>query len=130
MAGGNITASREKIRIRSWKENSLLQRQKIQLAHGRFAFRNRPSGKLLGVDIFRGNLVASQRRLRHWVLFHVDPIEDGFALNIPAYLMWIEVFPKQPYLTDRLQATCSRDCSIVIDISVYQTLRIGRFSRE
>lgn len=65
---GIITSVGETVRIRPWEGNTS-QKWKIESAHSRFGFRNQSSGKLLGVHYFNGNIVVSNRRLKHGELF-------------------------------------------------------------
>lgn len=92
MAGGFITTVGKKVCIRLWEENNILQKWKIELAYERFGFWNQSSGKLLGVYSFLENLVAKERKLKHWVLFYLILVAGGFAFWIPNSWIWSEVF--------------------------------------
>lgn len=117
---GFITLVEGKIRIRPWEGNSLSQKwkieSKIKSGYSRFGFRNQSSDKLLGVQSFNGNVVARNRKLKHWELFCLDAIAGGFVFRIPARLMRIEVFLVQPFSTDRLQASGRRNRNGIVYI--------------
>jgi hypothetical protein len=116
VGGGTVTVVGGKVRIRPRQENSLSQKWKVECASSRIGFRSQLSGRLLGVHKFSGNFVASNKKLKHWQLFCLDAIADGFVFRIPAYLMWIEVYLTHPYLTDYLQASGRRDCTTIVYI--------------
>lgn len=114
--GGIITVVGGRVRIKPWEENDLSQKWKIESAYSRFGFRNQLSGKVLGVHKFNGNVVAGNKKLKHWELFYLHAITGGFVFRIPAYLMWIEVALVHPYLTDYLQASGRRNWTSIVYI--------------
>jgi hypothetical protein len=114
VAGGFITTVGKKVRIRPWGENNTSQNGELnRLMSASVSGINQA---VLGVHPVLENLVAKERKLKHWVLFHLIPVAGGFAFRIPNSWIWSEVFLVRPYLTDRLQASREATYSSIVYI--------------
>lgn len=95
-----ITAEGREVGVLPW-ENRDVQKWKIEMKDGRYAFRNIHSGMLLGLHFF-GNVVAGVPKINEWELFTLDPVDGGYKFTVHNYWLWSTGALLRPTLTNRL----------------------------
>lgn len=109
-----ITADGSDVRILPWESRDV-QKWKIEMKDGRYAFRNLQSDMLLGLHI-SGNVYAAVSRINEWELFALDPVDGGYKFTVWNYWLWSRGYLVRPTLTNYLKSSSDESYYSPIDI--------------